>query len=52
MEYKLIIYMQRNEIYVHSHLALNTALGKCNDMEKENGGTAVKTINSTKTTNH
>ena len=45
-----MIYMQRNQIYVHSHLVLNTVLEKWNEMEKQNRETA--TTNSTKTTNH
>ena len=43
-----------NEIYVHSHLVLNTVLGKWNEMENQMGEQLLKPLNSTKllTTNN
>ena len=52
MEYKWIICMQMNEMYVHSHLVLNTVLWKWNEMEITNEGTGTWTTNSTKITKH
>ena len=53
MEYKWIIYMQRNEneIYVHSHFVLNTALRQWNEMEKQIRAQLLKLL-TTNTTNY
>ena len=40
------------EIYMHSHLVLNTVLGKWSEMEKWNGAMTAKITNNIKTTNH